>query len=154
MLVLGAGGAARAVALALGGAGAHVRVAARRTEAAAAAAALAEGETVEWDERADAAAAASLVVNATPVGMGPDGWVPTARGAPRVGLAAGTGVADLVYHPLETPLLRDARARGAQVVDGLGMLVHQAALQIAAWTGRDAPVAAMRAAAETQLRQT
>ncbi len=48
----------------------------------------------------------------------------------------GQVVADLVYHPLETPLLRGARARGAEVVDGLGMLVHQASLQIERWTGR------------------
>ena len=66
-------------------------------------------------------------------------------------LHPGQVVADLVYHPLETPLLRGARGRGADVVDGLGMLVHQAALQVERWTGRDAPVAVMRAAAELAL---
>ena len=47
----------------------------------------------------------------------------------------GQVVSDLVYHPLETPLLRAARAAGAQTVDGLGMLVHQAALQQQLWLG-------------------
>jgi shikimate dehydrogenase len=67
-------------------------------------------------------------------------------------LHEGQVLADLVYHPLETPLLRGAVDRGAAVVDGLGMLVHQAALQFERWTGHGAPVAAMRAAAERALR--
>ena len=71
---------------------------------------------------------------------------------PLEALHAGQVLADLVYHPLETALLRGARDRGAVVVDGLGMLVHQAALQIERWTGRAAPIAAMRAAAEHVLR--
>jgi shikimate dehydrogenase len=147
-LVLGAGGAARAVALALGGAGARVTVCARRDDAARAAAALANGATVAWAERAAAAADAAVVVNATPVGMGD-----TARDVPvpvEV-LHRGQVVADLVYHPLETALLAGARERGAAVVDGLGMLVHQAALQVERWTGEVAPVAVMRAAAAGAL---
>jgi shikimate dehydrogenase len=149
-LVLGAGGAARAVALALGGSGARVAVAARREAAAAEAAALAAGSVVAWDDRAEAAAASDIVVNATPIGMA------KARAAGAVGdaePALGAAVfgphqvlVDLVYHPIETPLLRVARARGAQVVSGLGMLVHQAALQVERWTGRPAPLDAMRAA--------
>jgi shikimate dehydrogenase len=55
-------------------------------------------------------------------------------------------VVDLVYHPLETPLLRTARERGARAVSGLGMLIHQAALQVEGWSGRNAPLDAMRAA--------
>ena len=148
-LVLGAGGAARAVAHALGAAGARVTVCARRDDAARVAAGLGHGETVAWDERAAAAAAATVVVNATPVGMGEgDGDVPL----PVEGLHRGQVVADLVYHPLETALLAGARERGADVVDGLGMLVHQAALQVERWTGDVAPVAVMRAAAIGALR--
>jgi shikimate dehydrogenase len=70
---------------------------------------------------------------------------------PLEALHRGHVLADLVYHPIETPLLRGARDRGAAIVDGLGMLVHQAALQVERWTGRDAPVAVMRAAAELAL---
>ncbi|MFA9565516.1 MAG: shikimate dehydrogenase, partial [Acidimicrobiales bacterium] len=51
----------------------------------------------------------------------------------------------------ETPLLAEARRRGLSVVDGLGMLVHQAALAVRLWTGRPAPVAAMNAAARQAL---
>jgi len=146
VVVLGAGGAARAVARALGRAGARVVVCARKPDAAAVAAQLAAGESRPWAERSGAAAAATFVVNATPVGMGA-GELPL----PLDALHPVQVLADLVYHPLETELLRGARDRGAAVVDGLGMLVHQAALQIERWTGRTAPVAAMRAAAEHAL---
>jgi shikimate dehydrogenase len=145
-LVLGAGGAARAVAHALAAAGAEVTVTARRVEAAAHAAQLASGETVAWAERDAAAAAADLVVNATPVGMG-DGAQVVGPGA----LRSGQVVVDLVYHPARTPLLAAAEVAGATAVGGLGMLVHQAALQIEHWTGRPAPVAAMAAAAAEAL---
>ncbi len=58
-------------------------------------------------------------------------------------LHAGQVVVDLVYHPSETPWMAAARPRGATVANGLGMLVHQAALQLAAWTGLEPPVEAM-----------
>jgi shikimate dehydrogenase len=140
-LVLGAGGAARPVIVALAGAGAHVTVSARRPDAATTAAALVGAETVPWVERDAAAAAVGLLVNATPVGMG-DGALPLDAAA----LHEDQVVADLVYHPLETPLLAAARTAGATAVDGLGMLVHQAALQVEQWSGREAPVEAMREA--------
>jgi shikimate dehydrogenase len=60
-------------------------------------------------------------------------------------------VADIVYHPLETTLLREARLAGALVIDGLGMLVHQAVLQQELWTGRRPEPAVLRAAAEAEL---
>jgi shikimate dehydrogenase len=147
VVLLGAGGAARAVARALGRAGARVVVCARKPDAAAVAAQLAAGASLPWAERSAAATAATFVVNATPVGMGAD-ELPL----PLDALHPGQVLADLVYHPLETVLLRGARDQGAEVVDGLGMLVHQAALQIERWTGHSAPVAAMRAAAEAALR--
>jgi shikimate dehydrogenase len=147
VVLLGAGGAARAVARALGRAGARVVVCARKPDAAALAAQLGAGQSRPWAERSGAAAAATFVVNATPVGMGAD-ELPL----PLDALHPGQVLADLVYHPLETELLRGARNQGAEVVDGLGMLVHQAALQIERWTGHSAPIAAMRAAAAAALR--
>jgi shikimate dehydrogenase len=147
-VVLGAGGAARAVVLALGRVGASVEVAARRAEAAAIAAALAPGAVpIGWDAVGDAVSEADLIVQATPIGMAADPRLPL---DPAV-LRPGQVVADLVYHPLETPLLAAARASGAAAVDGLGMLVHQAALQVEAWTGQEAPVRAMRRAAVAAL---
>jgi shikimate dehydrogenase len=147
-LVLGAGGAARPVVVALADAGVAVSVTARRAGAAEAAAALVDATCVDWTDRNDAAAACTLVVNATPIGMD-DGASPLDASALRTGQV----VADLVYHPLETPLLAAARAVGAHPVDGLGMLVHQAALQVERWSGRSAPVAVMRNAVQLVLQQ-
>jgi shikimate dehydrogenase len=139
-VVLGAGGAARAIAHALGGAGANVTVAARREDAARSAAALAPGGTaIALDDVP--VETFDVVVNATPIGMRrePPPFDP-AR------LRAGQFVFDTVY-PAETPLLVEARARGAGAVGGLGMLVHQGALSFELWTGCAPPLAVMRAAA-------
>ena len=141
VLVAGAGGAARAIVLALGGAGARVTVGARRLDAAESAAALVPGGQAVTVGDVDPGVYA-LVVNATPLGMqGEAGPVPVER------LNPGQLVVDTVYHPMETAFLAAARARGIHAVNGLGMLVHQAALAFESWTGLDAPVAAMRAAA-------
>jgi shikimate dehydrogenase len=149
-LVVGAGGAARSVVRALGEAGAgEIIVAARRPDAAAEVAALA---SVARPGAVDEADTADLIVNATPVGMddvveldAPTLPVPADR------LGSGQLVVDLVYHPLLTPLVREARARGAVAVNGLGMLVHQAAIAFRLWTGEDAPLDAMSAAVLAEL---
>jgi shikimate dehydrogenase len=143
-VVLGAGGAARAVVLALARAGASDVAVVNRTPARAEAAAALAGRVgrVVGEE---AAAGAGVVVNATSVGMGADGGVPLDPER----LGSGQTVVDLVYDPLATPLLQAARARGAVTVDGLGMLVHQAARAFTLWTGEAAPVAAMEEAARS-----
>ena len=146
-LVVGAGGAARAVAVALARSGARVTCAARRFEAAEAVAVLTSGAAASLADIDRLVADADLVVNATPVGMGDDAASPIPESAFRRDLV----VADLVYHPLDTPLLRAAATAGARTVDGLGMLVHQAAIQFEAWTGQAAPVTAMRAGALAEL---
>lgn len=147
-MVVGAGGGARAVVLALEGAGAaEVVVVSRTRERAEAAAALAGARG-----RAGSAAEATgmdLVVDATPVGMGG-----LATGEPIVDAASlgpGQVAVDLVYYPPVTPWLETAAARGATVVGGLGMLVHQAEAQLAAWTGAVPPVEAMWEAAVQAL---
>jgi shikimate dehydrogenase len=152
-LVIGAGGAARAVVLALAESGAaDVAVVNRTPERAAEVAALAgsRGRVAETDE-ADVAQA-ELVVNATPVGMagsatGPDdeGWL-----VPPGLLHQGQVVADLVYAPRPTRWLAAAADAGARTVDGLGMLVHQAAAQLELWTGMDPPADAMWRAVESR----
>ncbi len=148
VLVLGAGGAARAVALTLGRQGAVVAIMARRAGAADAAAALVPGARGTTFAAVDEeVAAADIVVQATPIGMAGDPNLPFAAALLRADLV----VADLVYHPLVTPLLAAARAAGAPTVDGLGMLVAQAGLQVERWTGLEAPLGAMRAAAEAGL---
>lgn len=144
-LVVGAGGAARAVVSALADAGAAEVVVVNRTAARAEVAAALAGPAGRVGS-AHEAAAMDLVVNATPAGMadvadGPGGW-PVDPGL----LGPAQVVVDLVYHPARTPWLEAAAARGAVTMNGLGMLVHQAALQIVRWTGREAPVEAMWAA--------
>ena len=156
-VVIGAGGAARAVVLALARAGASdVAVVNRTPQRAFEAAALADraGTVVPLTEGAiaDAVVVADLVVNATPVGMdgvgaaagaGPAEWLV----APGL-LGAGQVAADLVYAPRPTPWLAEAAAAGAATLDGLGMLVHQAAAQLVLWTGATPPLEAMWQAAE------
>ncbi|HEU4840489.1 MAG TPA: shikimate dehydrogenase [Ilumatobacteraceae bacterium] len=142
--VVGAGAAARSVVDALGRAGAADVVVVNRTPARAqdAAALAAAGRVGAPADVRDA----GIVVNATSIGMGTD-ELPFDPAL----LRAGQVVADLVYHPLETALLRAARHAGCQVVDGLGMLVHQAVLQQVLWTGVHPDPAVLRAAAEAEL---
>ena len=141
VVVLGAGGGAKAVAWALADAGVSEirianRTAARATELAHAigTAAMAVG----WEERAEALAGASLVVNATSLGM--TGQPPLAL--PLDTLPETAVVNDLVYAPETTELLAGAHARGNPVVDGIGMLLHQARQGFAAWFGVEPQVTA------------
>jgi shikimate dehydrogenase len=134
--VLGAGGAARAIVLALARAGAPEirlvnRTAARSQSLAGALGPFAKIRLIEWGDWSAAFAEARLLVNTTSLGMvgKPSLEVSLDR------LPSEAAVADIVYNPLETPLLRDARARGHRTLDGLGMLMHQAAPAFAAWFG-------------------
>lgn len=142
ILVLGAGGAARAIVHAVRDAPA-VRVWARRPDAASSTAALADTATVVPDgDLGDAVTASDVVVNATPLGMRGEGPPFDVER-----LHADQTVIDAVYAPTETPLLDAARRRGAGAMNGLGMLVHQAARSFTLFTGCDAPLATMWAAA-------
>ncbi|GJD52612.1 Shikimate dehydrogenase (NADP(+)) [Methylobacterium crusticola] len=135
-LVLGAGGAARAVVVGLLERGLpRVQVANRSDGRARALGGLdpARVEVLAWDAlaRGDRLARAGLLVNTTSLGMA--GHPPLALDlAP---LPPEAAVADIVYVPLETPLLAAARARGLAAVDGLGMLLHQAVPGFARWFG-------------------
>lgn len=154
VVVLGAGGAARSIVDALGRSGvADIAIVNRTRSTAEAAAALAPVARV--GAPADIAGA-GLLVNATPIGMGavaagegggPKPDLPVDESVLRPDLT----VADIVYHPLETPLLAAARERGAPTIDGLGMLVHQAVLQQELWTGHRPDPGPMRAAAIAEL---
>jgi shikimate dehydrogenase len=133
-IVLGAGGAARAVAVALLDAGApEVRLLNRTPERAHALTAELGGpiHAVAWAERAEALMDAALLVNTTSLGMhGQPPLVLALDALPRTAL-----VTDVVYTPPITALLAAARARGNPVVDGLGMLLHQARPGFRAWFG-------------------
>ncbi len=149
VLLLGAGGAARAVAWVLLEAGApRLRLANRDVERAARlvreldAAFPGRVSRVAWPVPTEATVDLGLLVNATSLGM--RGQPPLPFDLSRLPPAA--VVADLVYVPLDTPLLTAARARGHRVVDGLGMLLHQAVPGFRHWGGREPEVdAALRA---------
>jgi shikimate dehydrogenase len=138
-VVLGAGGAARAIAVALLDAGAPEVRLLNRTPDRAHALALDLGgpvHAVPWRERNAALDGAALLANTTSLGMqGQPPLVLALDALPRSAV-----VTDIVYVPLITALLAVARARGNPVVDGLGMLLHQARPGFRAWFGVDPAV--------------
>ena len=158
-LVLGAGGAARSVVYALGRAGARVIIwnrtpqrAALLIEALAPHLPVARVDILPAGTSLDdALQAADLVVNATSVGM--TGGPPGSPLPPGAALRRDCTVMDLIYTPRLTPLLRQARAAGADVIGGLGMLVHQGAEAFTMWTGQPAPVEVMERAARRALAE-
>ncbi|MDJ0450165.1 shikimate dehydrogenase [Methylocystis sp. JR02] len=133
-IVIGAGGAARAIISGLIDAGAKEIRLFNRTRARAEKIAADFGAPVaaySWEERHEALAGAGLLVNATSQGMvGQEPLDLSLDALPTTAL-----VADIVYAPLETPLLAAARRMGATPVDGLGMLLHQARPAFRDWTG-------------------
>lgn len=134
VVVLGAGGAASAVAWGLKNRGFGVRLVNRTVARAETLAARIGGDTTAhgWNEVPKLLADARILVNTTSLGMtGKDDM--TIDLAP---LAEGTLVTDIVYVPLVTPLLAAAKARGLPIVDGLGMLLHQAVPGFERWFGR------------------
>ena len=120
---------------------------------ASAAQAVAVGESISAGSTrhgaVDDIATATVLVNTTPLGM--TGVAPDEMPVPRESLHRGLVVLDAVYHPLDTPLLRAARDVGARAVDGLEMLVAQAALQQELWLGRRPDHDVMRTAALDEL---
>jgi len=131
-LILGAGGSTRAIVPVLQDLGVQVTVTNRtRSRADALAKDLPGLKVVDWDRRSDALPDHALLVHATPQGM--HGKDPVQIDLSRA--AKGAAVCDIVYVPLETPLLAEARALGLRCVEGLGMLLHQAVPGFNAWFG-------------------
>jgi shikimate dehydrogenase len=153
VMMLGAGGAARAVVYGLIKAGVPRILLANRTRARAESLAAAFGAKVEvvgWEARNAALASCGLLVNTTSLGM-------TGQAPLDIDLSAmpsNAVVADIVYVPLETPLLAAARARGLATVDGLGMLLHQAVPGFEHWFGvRPEVTPALRAHVAATLQE-
>jgi shikimate dehydrogenase len=142
-VVLGAGGAARGVAFALQQVGARVSIWNRTPSRAQELASEFGLEAVSDSQLERAVRNCNLLVNTTSVGLDKPDESPLNPGV----LPESGWVCDIVYRPLETRLLRDAKHAGLKHVDGLGMLVHQGALALSAWIGRDVPVDIMRRAA-------
>ena len=140
VLILGAGGAARAIAVELALAGAaELWVANRSLAKAAEIADLVNAETssactpVEWRQQLTVPASASVVVNATSLGLPGSGEVPLSFDVIPMGLV----VCDVIPNPPDTPFLQRALAAGARTLDGRGMLLNQGAINIELWTGVD-----------------
>ena len=109
--------------------------------------------TAPLDDQSLAAslAAADIIIHATPIGMTPK---TDASIVPADQIRPSHAVFDAVYTPLETKLLRDAKAAGAKVVPGVGMFVHQAAIQFEMWTDREAPIDVMTQTVIDALEKT
>jgi 3-dehydroquinate dehydratase/shikimate dehydrogenase len=146
VLLLGAGGAARAAAFALHEAGAIVSICSRRPQMAKALARAAGAEAIMRPrlrgEFFDA------VINATPVGMGKNDGSPL-----RAYELNCRVVMDMIYRPMETPLLRLARRRGIETVSGVEMFLAQGAAQWEIWMGERAPEKIMRRTVLAALRR-
>lgn len=152
VVLLGAGGAAKSVALALSGAGvARLEIVNRTRARAARLARTLPGRARVANPRGAGdwrvlLRGADLLINATSLGLRGE---PSPVPAPA--LHPALRVADLIYNPPVTSLLAAARRAGCRVVNGEGMLVHQGALSFERWTGRPAPIAAMRRALRESL---
>lgn len=145
VLVLGAGGAARAAVFGLKERGAEVWILNR---SAAPAQKLARQAKAKSIKRADLHKMAfDVIINATPVGM------TTAESPLKENEIQAKVVFDMVYDPVETPLLRMARAKGLSVIPGVEMFVHQAARQFEIWTGKPAPADDMLRAVTIALQE-
>ncbi len=147
ILVMGAGGAARAAVFGLKDKGADVFVMNRTAETAQKLARQAKAKTFKRDQLAKTSF--DVILNATPAGM--LGVKPQCLLEPKEMNAR--LVFDLVYNPLETPLIRMAREKGIPVITGVEMFVHQGARQFEIWTGKPAPEEEMLRVVVHALRQ-
>src|SRR6202163_4130471 len=147
VLVLGAGGAARAAVFGLKERGAEVWILNRTAAKAQKLARQAKAHSIK---RADVRKIAfDVIINATPVGMG------NTRDCPLKDEEIQARVVfDMVYDPVETHLLRVARAKGLSVIPGVEMFVHQAARQFEIWTGKPAPATDMLRVVTTALQES
>lgn len=157
VVVLGAGGAARAITVELALAGAkRIRVVNRSAERGQGLVRLLNSNTptsavyVPWNSTYTLGADTDIVVNATSIGL-----YPNVNDKPDLDYDSITDsmtVCDVIPNPPSTPFLREAAARGAKILDGLGMLVYQGAIGFKMWTGLDAPVEVMHQALKAAFK--
>ncbi len=148
VIVAGAGGAAKAVAFGLQQVGAKVLITNRTAASGEALATWLNCEFIPLHEIAQQTG--EVFINTTSVGMEPD--VNVCIVPPEI-LPRFSVVMDIVYAPLETRLIREAKAAGCKTIDGLAMLLHQGAEQFRIWTGQTAPEAVMRTALLEELHR-
>ena len=153
-VIFGAGGAARAIAMELALAGAEGIIVVNRSESRGRElaavlkekAAMRNAVFVPWKGRYSVPADTDVVINATSIGLHPDGEAELDMDVTT--LRQTMVVADVIPNPPRTRLIRAASQRGCRTIDGLGMLVNQGAIGIRLWTGREPDLRVMRAALE------
>ena len=150
ILVVGTGGAGRSVIEAVARSRPQKLLVANRTApdpGLISSISFGVADVVSWPERSNVLGDIDIVINCTSIGMGDDPTMPmdTAK------IGRHHTVVDLVYHPMRTAFMSASEAQGARVVGGLGMLVHQAALQQRIWTGQMPDIEAMTRAALSAL---
>ena len=156
--LLGAGGAARAIAVecALAGA-AHITIVNRTEEKGRELAALiaektgSTSEYLPWTAHFPIPEGTDILIQATNIGLAPD-----VNGKPDLDystITADMTASDVVFNPPETPFLKEAAAKGAQTINGLGMLVNQAALNFSLWTDTEAPYDVMYHALQAEFEE-
>jgi 3-dehydroquinate dehydratase/shikimate dehydrogenase len=152
VLVVGAGGAARAAIYGLREKGAEVHILNRTPATAQKLAREAKAKTVKREQMAKSSF--DVIVNATPVGMrGARKQEPGSQTLLEPDEINARLVFDLVYNPIDTPLIRAAREKGIPVITGVEMFVHQGARQFEIWTGKPAPEEEMLRVVVHELRQ-
>lgn len=151
VVILGAGGAARAISMELALAGVEqITLVNRSAERMAVLAALLQEhtpvrvETALWQEQYHVPEGTHILINATSIGLYPE--VDRMPAVEMASIAPAMLVCDVIPNPPQTAFLRAAAARGAQTLDGLGMLVYQGAIAFTMWTHEEAPVNVMRKA--------
>ncbi|HYA88800.1 MAG TPA: shikimate dehydrogenase [Nitrospirota bacterium] len=154
IFIIGSGGAARAVGFSLALAGTK-KIIFTDLDALKAVALVTDitektGRLVEYvkhESIADAAAKAHCIINATPLGLKRTDPLPIAR----ENIQKKHLICDLVYNPAETRFLQAAKAKGAEVLSGIGMLLYQGVIAFEIWTGQKAPITIMKDALVRQI---
>lgn len=156
VLMVGSGGAARAVGFSLALSGAQTillcdldAVKAKRLGRDIENKTAARVKVVNPEDLEKTGQAADCVINATPLGLKPGDPLPV----PRHVIRKDRLICDLIYNPIRTPLLKAARAAGADALSGIGMLLYQGVIAFEIWTGGKAPVDVMRSALARQIER-
>jgi len=151
VVVLGAGGAARAISVELALAGAaHITIVNRSPQRGEPLVALLNQKTpldadfIRWEGEYHLPERTDILVNATSIGLYPN--VNDKPALDYSSILPGAIVCDVIPNPPHTPFLKEAQARRARTLDGLGMLAYQGAIAFKMWTGKDAPIPVMRQA--------
>lgn len=152
IMIIGAGGAARAIAFTLALEGAEKLfindiLSEKAKELSCAVSTKTSTEAIYIKDMKEGIGEVDILINATPLGMKKEDPLPI---SPEL-LSKGLIVYDIVYNPPATPLLKEAKKRGAKTLGGLGMLLYQGSFSFKIWTGQEPPADVMRKELENKI---